>query len=59
MTRNTKKNTSALPRSFSNTTMTSAMPHISSSGSNVRMSGSLNGPTRQVNTDSISRFCAR
>ena len=35
------------------------MSHMSSSGSSVRMSGRLNGPTRQVNTESISRLAAR
>ena len=59
MTRNTKNSTSALPRSFSNTTMTMARAHISKSGSKVRMSGRRNGPTRHVKTESISRFCAR
>ena len=59
MTRNTRKKTSALPRSFSNTTMSIATPHMRSSGRSVRMSGKRNGPTCQVNTESISRFCAR
>ena len=59
MVRNTRKTTSAEPRSLSKMTMTMEMPHISSSGSMVRRSGMWNGPTFTVNTDSISRFCAR
>ena len=54
-----KKNKSALPRSFSNTTMSNATTHMRSKGRSVRMSGRLKGPTRHVNTESISRFCAR
>ena len=59
MSRNTKKNTMALPRSFSKTTMTMATPHMSRSGNSDRMSGRWNGPMRTVNTDSSSRFSAR
>ena len=59
MARNTKKNTTALPRSFSKMTMSNATPHMTSMGASVRMSGNLNGPRRQVNTDSISRLADR
>ena len=45
MLTNTKKTTSALPRSFSKTTMTSEITHMPISGASVRRSGNQNGPT--------------
>ena len=49
----------AEPRSFSKMTMTMLMPHMMSRGSSVRKSGRRSGPSFTVNTESISRFCAR
>ena len=59
MTRNSTKHTSALPKSFSNTTMMKEIAHITSSGASVPRSGTRKRPTRTVKMESISRFCAK
>ncbi len=59
MTMNMRNSTSALPRSFSSTTIRNASAHITISGSSVCRLGRFTGPMRQVNTESISRFCAK
>ncbi len=59
ITKNTANSTSASPRSFSSTTTMKAKSHMTTMGIRVRRSGSQKGPTRQVNTDSSSRFRAR